>query len=264
MSSILPPNGVVDNTLPVCNIYDVRDPSFYHLDLTMGGMGDYIRGYTTVLARWRKDNKPIIIYHSTENRRQLFVDIYHLFKERPQIIYYHGRNNAPRDSYQEVIVGKTQVCSAAGLDVEIRRPFNTIRKWVAGEHIAVYPYNYRANFPRSHMKALIKDECDQFLARCNDNHKRVGLPLTFQQSLNILLNCKYVVGIEGGWTHVAELFNIPYYIITNPIGGRITIPATVSEQLASRVASPADHHRRIYMYYDNLTLVSFQEALDLL
>ena len=46
-------------------------------------------------------------------------------------------------------------------------------------------------------------------------YPRLGLPATFAESVAIMSACRYVVGIEGGWTHVAAAMNVPYYAVRN-------------------------------------------------
>jgi len=43
----------------------------------------------------------------------------------------------------------------------------------------------------------------------------LGLPLTVQQSVDIMSRSRYVVGIEGGWTHIAACMNVPYIAVRN-------------------------------------------------
>jgi hypothetical protein len=101
------------------------------------------------------------------------------------------------------------------------KPFtlNTIRKKTPGEHIAVYAntinhpdiykiYNHRL------FKYFTKQENDRILELCKiRGHMLLGHPLTIDQSVEVLATCKYAVGIEGGWTHVAAAYNVPYYVM---------------------------------------------------
>jgi hypothetical protein len=46
-------------------------------------------------------------------------------------------------------------------------------------------------------------------------YQTIGLPRSFNESVDIMSKCRYVVGIEGGWTHVAHAMNVPYYAVRN-------------------------------------------------
>ena len=49
----------------------------------------------------------------------------------------------------------------------------------------------------------------------NKNYFSLGQHHTFENNVAVLANCRYVVGIEGGWTHVCNAMRVPFICVTN-------------------------------------------------
>jgi hypothetical protein len=47
------------------------------------------------------------------------------------------------------------------------------------------------------------------------NYFSLGYPRTFEENVDIMAKCRYVIGLEGGWTHVSNSMRIPYIICAN-------------------------------------------------
>ena len=47
------------------------------------------------------------------------------------------------------------------------------------------------------------------------NYFSLGQPRTFEENVDIMTKCRYVIGLEGGWTHVANSMRVPYIICAN-------------------------------------------------
>lgn len=43
----------------------------------------------------------------------------------------------------------------------------------------------------------------------------IGRPKTILESVDIMENCRYVLGVEGGWTHVANAMRVPCVVTNN-------------------------------------------------
>ena len=49
----------------------------------------------------------------------------------------------------------------------------------------------------------------------NNNYFSLGQPRTFEENIDIMSKCRYVIGLEGGWTHVSHSMRVPYIICAN-------------------------------------------------
>lgn len=55
------------------------------------------------------------------------------------------------------------------------------------------------------------------LLRLVDNKKyfSLGQHHSFENNVAVLANCRYAVGIEGGWTHICNAMRVPFICVTN-------------------------------------------------
>lgn len=49
----------------------------------------------------------------------------------------------------------------------------------------------------------------------NQNYFSLGQPRTFEENIDIMSKCRYIIGNEGGWTHVSHSMRVPYIICAN-------------------------------------------------
>lgn len=90
------------------------------------------------------------------------------------------------------------------------------RKWLPGEYVAVYTNKWVMAYPANDPKYFTQDEDNALIQVAIDNGARFlgqrhNTSTTLDEAVEVLLNCKYAVGIEGGWTHLAHMYRIPYY-----------------------------------------------------
>ena len=70
------------------------------------------------------------------------------------------------------------------------------------------------------MDKFFTEKDNDFLLSLIDNKKyiNVGKGRSFEENVEILSECRYVVGLEGGWTHVSNAMRVPYIIVANKRG----------------------------------------------
>ena len=49
----------------------------------------------------------------------------------------------------------------------------------------------------------------------NKNYFSLGIEHSFDECLDIMSRCRYVIGLEGGWTHISHAMRVPYIICRN-------------------------------------------------
>jgi len=235
------------------------DTDHYHMIVSNAGLGDIIRGYLDLLHRWRRIARPVKIYTSMPHKIDLVRNIMDLFVEQPDVEFVSfDKHSIPDAMYQRLVKRKvsfseTHVLATTKHQTVDYRPIVTKQRWTPGNHVAVYHTNFKVDYGvNTTVKNLARFQWEALeIKTLNTNNKLLGLPLTFKQSVDILLNCRYAVGIEGGWTHVAQLYNIPYYVICN-------------EPNPQKRIQPRIHHSLCYRYFENIHFVNFQEGLELI
>lgn len=90
-------------------------------------------------------------------------------------------------------------------------------KWEANKNgpIGIYLNHEYQNLEVS--SKFFNEQDNLFLHSLIDNHNyfSLGQPRTFQENLDIMAKCRYVIGLEGGWTHVSHSMRVPYIICAN-------------------------------------------------
>lgn len=99
----------------------------------------------------------------------------------------------------------------------VYHPFKTTWKSNKDGPIAL-ALNHEA-FNKTHpiIDKFFSDEDDQRLRKLvdNKNYFSLGLEHSFQRNLEILSSCRYVLGIEGGWTHASNATRTPFICVAN-------------------------------------------------
>ena len=74
-------------------------------------------------------------------------------------------------------------------------------------------------FNKNHpiLDKFFSDKDDQRLRKLvdNKNYFNLGLEHSFEHNLEILSTCRYVLGIEGGWTHASNATRTPFICVAN-------------------------------------------------
>lgn len=60
---------------------------------------------------------------------------------------------------------------------------------------------------------------DDFFWSLVDNKKYIvlGRPKSIQKNIDIMKRCRYVLGTDGGWAHVANAMNVPFKLVRNDL-----------------------------------------------
>lgn len=55
----------------------------------------------------------------------------------------------------------------------------------------------------------------------NKNYYFLGRPRSIKDNIEIMSNCRYILGTDGGWMHVANSMRVPAYLVRNNLALRI-------------------------------------------
>ena len=91
------------------------------------------------------------------------------------------------------------------------------KKWEANNNgpIGIYLNHEYQNLEVT--SKFFNEQDNLFLQSLIDNHNyfSLGQPRTFEENIDIMSKCRYVIGLEGGWTHVSHSMRVPYIICAN-------------------------------------------------
>lgn len=67
------------------------------------------------------------------------------------------------------------------------------------------------------------EDTDNFLWSLVDNKKYIvlGRPKSVQSNIDIMKQCRYILGTDGGWAHVANAMGVPYKLVRNNMSLKI-------------------------------------------
>jgi len=90
------------------------------------------------------------------------------------------------------------------------------KQWNPGKYVAVYNNKWDMPYPDNDPKYFTQEEDRILIQTSKDNNalflgQRHNDFSSLSEAVEVLLNCKYAVGIEGGWTHLAHMYRIPYF-----------------------------------------------------
>lgn len=92
------------------------------------------------------------------------------------------------------------------------------KKWQANQNgpIGIYLNHEYQEFEEA-KKKFFNEQDNIFLHSLIDNHNyfSIGYPRTFEENIDIMSKCRYIIGFEGGWTHVSHSMRVPYIICAN-------------------------------------------------
>lgn len=105
-------------------------------------------------------------------------------------------------------------------------PFKT--QWLRDYNgpIAIAPnheFFIKESYPKGHLfDKFFTDEDNDFLLSLIDgkNFIHLGTHYTFKQNIEIMSKCRYVLGVEGGWTHISNAMDVPFIIVANKRGAK--------------------------------------------
>lgn len=91
------------------------------------------------------------------------------------------------------------------------------KKWEANQNgpIGIYLNHEYQNLEVS--SKFFNEQDNLFLNSLIDNHNyfSLGQTHTFEENIDIMSKCRYIIGLEGGWTHASHSMRVPYIICAN-------------------------------------------------
>lgn len=55
----------------------------------------------------------------------------------------------------------------------------------------------------------------------NSTYYFLGRPYSIQQTIDIMTKCRYVVGVDGAWAHIANAMRVPFIMVRNNLPKKI-------------------------------------------
>ena len=91
------------------------------------------------------------------------------------------------------------------------------KKWLADQNGPIGVYLNHEYQEIEEGTKFFNEQDNTFLQSLIDdkNYFSLGQPRTFEENVDIMTKCRYVIGLEGGWTHVANSMRVPYIICAN-------------------------------------------------
>ena len=94
-----------------------------------------------------------------------------------------------------------------------------IKTWMSNKDGPIALALNHESFNKNHpiLDKFFSEEDDAFLKSLvdNKNYFSLGLDHSFERNLEILSSCRYVLGIEGGWTHASNATRTPFICVAN-------------------------------------------------
>jgi hypothetical protein len=195
------------------------------------GMGDIVEGISSFFTLGLDTDCHIIFhYPANHNYEKLIPSLMDAFEPPPYNITYeidHTWSSVTKDR-GEVKFGKekfwkktSQVDETVWFSGSYQKigywPFK--RQWKGNNHgpiaFALNHKDFNANHPI--VEKFFDVEENERLRGLVDNKRffELGDHHSFELNLKIIANCKYIVGIEGGWTHVSHCMRAPFVVVTN-------------------------------------------------
>ncbi len=96
-------------------------------------------------------------------------------------------------------------------------PFKT--KWKQNENgpigLSINNENHNKNYP--YLEKFFDDGTNNFLSSMIDekNYLFLGKPFSIKENIAKMSECRYVIGIDGAWAHIANSMRVPYFLVRN-------------------------------------------------
>lgn len=96
-------------------------------------------------------------------------------------------------------------------------PFKT--QWLGDVNgpIAIAPNNENTNIYYPYPGKWFPEKVNKLITDLIDEKKylHLGKPFTVKECIDKMARCRYVVGVDGAWAHVANAMNVPYILVRN-------------------------------------------------
>lgn len=191
------------------------------------GLGDFVSSTSFFLTHHFHEDSHIVFHLPIEKRQyeQRICDVMSMWENIPYKLTYEfdcsGAHRPISKAHNEFIKISNfkQYKFLYRHDVICTKHlyWPCIKKWKANNQGAIAIYNnheYRALEVQS--KFFNKQDSKTINALIdNKNYFGLGKEHSFEENLEILSNCRYAIGLEGGWTHVANSMRVPYIVCAN-------------------------------------------------
>lgn len=203
------------------------------------GLGDFVSSTSFFLTNNLKENSHIVFHIPTKNRgyESRVTAVISMFEDIPYRLTYEFDNSGSSGSGFDDGEGvSSKYCMSAFSNfnkLENKQQCKFVyrhdttsanhqywpskKKWEANLNGPIGIY-LNHEFQNIEVETKFFNEQDNlYLHSLIDNHNyfSLGQPRTFEENLDIMAKCRYIIGLEGGWTHVSHSMRVPYIICAN-------------------------------------------------
>lgn len=216
------------------------------------GLGDLVGGASHILKKIDQDT-----------HLKYWLPAGHDYPTTIDTIIYQYKHSLPHKISCEVIEGESFVSYHLAIekfgmdslnktwyynipDAQQYLPFKT--KWLGNTAgpVALCLNNENHNSDYPYPGKFFEDNINDFLTKIVDNKRYItlGRPKTIEECINIMAECRFVLGVEGGWTHIANAMRVPAVVVRNDY--------------------PVDYIKHLHTGHRSLTIVESNEVFNYL
>lgn len=193
------------------------------------GLGDIVSGTSNIIKTIKEDSH--IIFHFPPNK-DYSTTINTLMSEYviPSGIkvtheldetWYNVRRGVAEKRFKGLIPNRDWFFFASGGSTYV--PFKTQWRGDINGPIAVAPNNENTNPQYPFPQKWFSEDLNKILIDLIDekNYLFLGKPFTIKQSIEKLAKCRYAIGVDGGWIHIANAMRVPFILVRNNLERRL-------------------------------------------
>lgn len=195
------------------------------------GLGDIISGTSNIIKTINQDSH--IIFHfppgfdykttvdtlMSEFTLPLGVNVTHELDET----WFTIRKNVAVKRFQQegLVPNKDWFFFASGGTTYV--PFKTQWKGNANGPICLSPNNENTNPYYPYPQKWFMPSLNDILMDLVDEEKYLflGRPYSIKECIEKMSRCRYTVGVDGAWTHIANAMRVPYILVRNKLSKKI-------------------------------------------
>lgn len=203
------------------------------------GLGDFVASTSFFITNKLTEDSHIVFHVPTENRGyESRVDVVmSMFKDIPYIITYEFDNSGSAGAGIDDGAGlSSKHCISSFVDfnkIPNKKQYKFLyrhdtastnhlywpskKKWLANIDGPIGIY-LNHEFQELEVASKFFNEADNIFLQSlidNKNYYSLGKEHTFEENIDIISRCRYIIGLEGGWTHVTNSMRVPYIICAN-------------------------------------------------
>jgi hypothetical protein len=203
------------------------------------GMGDFVASTSFFLRFKLKEDSHIVFHIPKENRgyEQRITSVIKMFEDAPYNLTYEFDNSGSAGvGYDDGAGLSSKHCVSSFADFYKNPNKNKYKfiyrhdsastehqywpsktKWEANQNGPIGIYLNHEYQEIEVGSKFFNEQDNLFLHSLIDNHNyfSLGQPRSFEENVDIMSKCRYVIGLEGGWTHVSHSMGVPYIICAN-------------------------------------------------